>query len=313
MSLATVIIPTFNRPDHLAAVLEALARQAEPGYPFSVVVVDDGSDPPARLPDRAFPFDIRIARLERNRGRAAARNAGLAVVEAPLVIFLDDDVRPQEGFVAAYVRALDPAAKVVGLGAVEFDPSVPRDRLTRYLETRGVAKLAPSEPIPARYFLTYNSALPTGLLRAVGGFDEGFTAWGGEDLDLGWRLQQAGADFVRVPDARAFHAHRRTLEGVWTVSIGFGSKSLPHILSRHPGLVPVLRVDLLGPREYARGRPVRRWLVQAATWFPLPDVVKWLVSRSLWLPWPTRLFDYLIASAWRRGLDGAASKRGVRS
>ncbi len=305
MSFATVIIPTYNRPEHLAAVLDALTVQAEATLPFSVVVVDDGSAPPVRLGNHGWPFDVRLVRFERNRGRAAARNAGLGIVGTPLAIFLDDDMRPLRGFVRGHVEAVDPGKPMIGLGSVTFHPDIPRDRLTTYLETRGVAKLGPSDSVPFKYFLTYNSAAPTELLRRVGGFDERLRAWGGEDLELGWRLHGAGARFIRVPRAQAHHAHRRSLDDLIAVSVGFGEKSLPLILEKHPQLVSELRVDLFGPVRYRNGTPPDRIALRAVTRAPFPSFVRRMVSAWPRLPWPTAVFDYLIVSAWRCGLDRA--------
>lgn len=307
MPFATVVIPTYNRHEHLSGALDALERQAETEVPFSVVVVDDGSAQPVRLPDRSWPFGIRLVRLEQNTGRAAARNAGLAVVESPLVIFLDDDMRPQDGFVRAYVEAMEQEHRAVGLGHVVFDPDIPRDRLTVYLETRGIAKLAPDDPIPFRYFLTYNSAVPTELLRRVGGFDGRLQVWGGEDLELGWRLHKAGARFVRVPEARAYHAHRRSLGEFIDVSMGFGERSLPIVLDEHPELVQLLQAHIFGPRRYRNSRSLRRAVVRAFTHPPLLQLARRVVSAWPRFPWPLGVFDYLIVSAWRQGLDRAES------
>ena len=309
MCLATVVIPTYNRPEHLRGVLAALADQADQAAPFRVVVVDDGSTPPAELPRENLPFAARLVRLPENRGRAAARNAGIDAVDTPLVVFLDDDMRPQEGFVRAYVESVDPRGRRIGLGHVTFHPDVPRERLTTYLETRGIAKLRDDEPIPFKYFLTYNSAAPTELLRKCGGFDPRIRHWGGEDIELAWRLTCLGATFVRVPEAWALHAHRRSLREVWDVSVRFAEESMPVLLSSHPELVPELRADRLGPARYAAGMSWRRWAARTLTHRPLPQVARLLLETWPMLPWPMRLIDYVLASAWREGLDRSARGR----
>ncbi len=45
----------------------------------------------------------------------------------------------------------------------------------------------------------------TDLLRRLGGFDEHYRSWGGEDIDLGYRLHRAGARFVHSCPATAIH------------------------------------------------------------------------------------------------------------
>jgi GT2 family glycosyltransferase len=309
MARCTVVIPSYERPDHVAGALDSLAAQAEPGFSFNVVVVDDGSDIPIELPETVWPMDVRLIRLPENKGRSAARNAGIEAVDTELTVFMDDDMRAVPGYIRAWLETVPSDGTRVGIGRVEFHPDIPKEPLTRYLETRGVLKLAPGETIPYRYFGVGNSAIPTHLLRSVGGFDESLLAWGGEDIELGLRLARFGATFVHVPKAGNLHAHRRDLAGVWSVSERFGRESMPLLFQRHPSLERELRADILGPTSYSRSNSLtRRWkriLVRTATSRPLPDIVRWLVT--LWPngPWPMRTFDYLIASAWRRGLDSS--------
>ena len=82
----TVIVPTHQRPDLLAEALASLRAQTDGD--FECVVVDDASPTPPRLPsDPRFT----LVRLDRQRGPAAARNAGLARARGRWVAFLDDD------------------------------------------------------------------------------------------------------------------------------------------------------------------------------------------------------------------------------
>ena len=312
MAEITVLMPTHNRPEHVTAALEALAGQFEREVPFSVVVVDDGSVPAVDLDPGLYPFRLILRRLEKNCGRSAARNAGLALVDSPLVVFLDDDMRVLPGFIRAFREAMDPAERAVGLGSVCFHPDVPRDALTRYLETRGIAKLRANEPIPFRYFLTYNSAVPTFLLREVGGFSERVRAWGGEDIELAWRLQKHGARFVRVPQARAYHAHRRRLEDVLSLSESFARECMPVLFDEDPVFITQLRADLLGPNQHAGKSCWKRGAIRFLMTPGISHRVEVLVKRHLGARWPMWVFDYLIASAWRRGLDQAFARREVR-
>lgn len=82
----SVIIPTHDRPHFLeGAVASALSQTVDD---IEVIVVDDGSDPPASVPGDGR---VSIVRRNRNRGPAAARNAGLAAASGEFVAFLDDD------------------------------------------------------------------------------------------------------------------------------------------------------------------------------------------------------------------------------
>jgi hypothetical protein len=82
----SIIVPTHNRPDLLPRAVDSALSQDFAD--LEVLVVDDGSDPPARLP--AHP-KLRTLRHERSRGGAAARNTGTRAAAGRFVCYLDDD------------------------------------------------------------------------------------------------------------------------------------------------------------------------------------------------------------------------------
>src|SRR5204863_4931864 len=86
----TIVIPVWNRQllgeRALRSAAAQLAAQVE------VVIVDDASEPPFRVPaDLLSNGSIRLLRLAENRGAGFARNAGIASAEAAWVAFLDSD------------------------------------------------------------------------------------------------------------------------------------------------------------------------------------------------------------------------------
>jgi glycosyltransferase involved in cell wall biosynthesis len=83
----SVIVCTHNRPHMLARALESVLRQDFRDY--EVVVVDDGSEPPAEVPARgAGPVRLIVARYG---GVGAARAAGLKAARGPFIAYCDDD------------------------------------------------------------------------------------------------------------------------------------------------------------------------------------------------------------------------------
>jgi len=82
----SIIVPTHNRPDLLPRAVDSALSQDFAD--LEVLVVDDGSDPPARLP--AHP-KLRTLRHEQSRGGAAARNTGTRAAAGRFVCYLDDD------------------------------------------------------------------------------------------------------------------------------------------------------------------------------------------------------------------------------
>lgn len=205
-----VIIPTFRGANRIGETLRSIASDA-PGS--EVVVVDDGSDDGTERAARGAGDGLNLSILvhPRNRGRAAARNTGLKGTTAERVIFLDDDMTVQSGFLAAHREAGRAAADSSGafLGRIVLPPAVqdtPFDRFLRHEEEdRHRALLAARERVSWRFCLTGNLSARREILLGTGGFDEAITRYGFEDIDLGLKLHRAGRRLEYLPGAVAVH------------------------------------------------------------------------------------------------------------
>ncbi len=211
----SVVVPTFNRCGPLARLLAGLERQHARGARFEVIVVDDGSDDgtDAFLATVRTPYPLRAIR-QRRQGPAAARNAAIAAASADVLLFLDDDVVPQDGLFEGHlaVHARDPLAAVAGRMAAPaghtFAPWL--DWEATMLE-RSYARILAGNGGPGWWlFYTANCSVRREHAFAVGGFDERFVRV--EDSDLAYRLFARGLRFSFVPDAVVEHEPDRTFE-----------------------------------------------------------------------------------------------------
>jgi len=206
----TVVIPTYNRIDTLRHVIPSLLRQDLRSERYEIVVADsnstDGTAEYLAEISREYP---RVQHLPgAYSGRAMARNAGIAAARGAVVMFTDADIIASSDLVSrhlAHHRAKENVA-VVGL-ELQVNSYEDYERLlTRPAERR------PLHP-PTRkklswlYFLTGNASVRKSDLDRVGRFDENFTGYGHEDLELGYRLQQAGLTILYDPLAIDFHWH----------------------------------------------------------------------------------------------------------
>lgn len=205
MSLVSVVFPAFDNLALLRGTLpRILGQDLPPGLAHEVLLVDDGSGPEtaAWIDAQSHPA-LRVVRLPANRGRSAARNAGVRAAQGEAVVFLDSDVRVVPGFVAAHARAL-------GLGE---GPLAPRLSLGKVVDCDLMAGEPPSALLRGGlpHFTTANVGLPRDLLARVsetadGPFDErSFSRYGWEDLELEQRLRAAGAVRRASPQAVGFH------------------------------------------------------------------------------------------------------------
>ncbi len=103
--LVSVVIPTFNDREHLAACLESVLRQDCPSCTMEILVVDDGStDGTAAMVRQRFP-GVRV--LERsNEGAELARNAGVDAARGELIAFIDSDCVAMPGWLQTLIDRL---------------------------------------------------------------------------------------------------------------------------------------------------------------------------------------------------------------
>lgn len=207
---ATVIIPTYNRAQKVISTLDALMA-APPGPAWEAVVVDDGStDGTADAVTAWAEAAVAPVRLVRqtNAGPAAARNAGAAGARGRILIFMDDDMVPTEGFVAGHVTALaeNPGCWIVG--RVVLPPRVRATPFGRYvddMQERFHRGQLSDRPSPTDGVTAQSLSVPAEDFRALGGFDEDFTIASGEDWELGMRARLRGIKILYDPRIVAVH------------------------------------------------------------------------------------------------------------
>lgn len=312
---ASIVIPTYNKLTQLKATLESLKTLDYPRERFEVVVVDDGSEDETAsfLSASNLDLELRILRHQSNQGRAAARNTGVRQARGRVVVFLDDDMEAAPELLMAHMRGHAEGHKMVVLGNVRRAPGVRSTALVRYLDSRGVHKLKPGRPIPFRYFITNNVSVERDFLIEVNLFDERFRKFGGEDLELGYRLDKAGARFVYAPRACTHRMDYRDVPELCRVMVTYGEYSLPIILHKHPELKTLVKAHLLEPVTLFSepfSMTVKKALFRLALCRPLGAFVVLLARFFNSLCVPAILFDYLIVFHYLKGLSRSWRKQG---
>ncbi|GLW05129.1 hypothetical protein Misp01_02590 [Microtetraspora sp. NBRC 13810] len=215
----SIVVPAYNGQRKLDLALAGLARQTYPQELVEVVVVDNGSAPPLRLP-RIRPELTRLVVCD-TPGRANARNAGLAAATGDVIHWLDSDIvlDPAEVeahmrwhhlapymVVASYLRftpAALPSPEVVAGADLAglFEPAEPHQWLVDLIERTGGLV----EDAHRAFSLHVGGATSVSarLLARTGPMDVDLIL--GQDTELGYRLAQAGAVFVPDPEARGYH------------------------------------------------------------------------------------------------------------
>jgi GT2 family glycosyltransferase len=213
----SVIVTHFDQPEQLARTLLALHRQDHPAELLEIIVADDGSPT-----EPIVPAGVRLVRQD-DRGfrAAAARNLGAAAATGDVLCFLDADTTPEPDYVRRLSRlpALLPEAVTVGrrrhadLTGLDAEVPVSEAGPSRELPEPAwlgeayarSANLLHADDRSYRYVISAVVACSRAFFAEIGGFDESFSSYGGEDWEWAHRAWQAGAVLAHVPDAVAWH------------------------------------------------------------------------------------------------------------
>jgi mycofactocin glycosyltransferase len=234
----TVVIPVRDNAYGLRRLVAALRG-------LRIIVVDDGSSTPIEREDIAGPHsDIEVLRHAQSRGPAAARNTGLAACKSGYVAFLDSDVVPRRGWLEVLLgHFCDPTVALVApriVGLAQTDHLVARYEAVRSSLDLGQRE-APVIPYTSVSYVPSAAIIcRTSKLRDIGGFDE--TLRSGEDVDLCWRLVEAGARLRYEPIAQVGHDHRTQLRD-WIVRKAFYGGSAAPLSVRHPDKIAPLMIS----------------------------------------------------------------------
>jgi glycosyltransferase involved in cell wall biosynthesis len=194
----SLVVMTYDRPEGLRGCLESIVRLDARETPFEVIVVDDGSAPPARPVVEAFAGRLPLAYEHGpNRGVAAARNRGLALARGERVAFLADDYRLPPDYlrrVEAFFAAR-PEAQVISFSvrpAARGWLAAVQALYHRLALAQQFAEAPDAEGVVAAHGLPASRAavFRRTIFERVGRFDERLRV--GEDGDFGRRLAEHG-------------------------------------------------------------------------------------------------------------------------
>ena len=202
-----------GRREHLCNLMRGLATQNEPPVELVIAYMQDA--PHNGLPE--MPFPVRCVHVSGEKmPLAAARNRAALKASGDVLVFLDVDCIPGPDLIAVYDRfARDTGGCVMGETRYLGDgDTVGREAGFDDLWSR--AKTHPARRLPSDtpdcepvddhgelWGLSF--ALPRKHFDGVGGFDETFVGYGGEETDFAERLRDAGVPLFRVRQARAVH------------------------------------------------------------------------------------------------------------
>lgn len=182
----SVIIPAFNAADVLPTTVPSVLALS--GVHQFVWVNDGSTDETGRLLEsliQGHPHAT-VIQCEENRGRAAARNAGVELATGDVIAFLDADARPRGGYIEAHLQALNSPDAVASMGRIVSADPVPGDPYSSYLNSFARGPAERSGATPWKHLVTCAVCVEANALQRTGLFNEDIRY--GEDAELACRF-----------------------------------------------------------------------------------------------------------------------------
>jgi GT2 family glycosyltransferase len=211
----SVVVAAYNAAGTLEECLMSLQNLQYPDY--EVIVVNDGSRDATEAIARRLPFR-HISTP--NQGISSARNVGMQAATGEIVAYLDSDAKADPDWLR-YLAVTFMKFDLAGVGGPNIIP--PQDNWVAQCIYR-----SPGRPTQvmlddqyAEHIPGCNMSFRKSALEEIGGFDPIFTI-AADDVDICWRLMDAGYQIGFSPSAIVWHHARSSVKGYWRQQVGYG-------------------------------------------------------------------------------------------
>lgn len=211
--LFSVIIPTRNEGSLLRMTIDSILSQTD--YPnYEVLIVDDGSTDGSCEPFKAADSRVQVIRAN-GVGVAKARNVGARHARGEYIVFIDAHCRVSQNWLSCFEHALRPMdVCVVGPCFTRLEEPEPRGCGMGWTDYT----LAQSWYEPLAIVETYEVPITPGgcqafrrsTFQSIGRYDEGFSQWGFEDVEICLRSWLLGYRVVVDPTVVIAHYFRES-------------------------------------------------------------------------------------------------------
>lgn len=211
-----VVTLVHGRSTHLANLIQGLASSSLVPHGLWIVHMNEA---PGHFTPRSF--SIHTLRVDAPEGLklARARNSVMAIDPAASWVFLDVDCIPGHDLLAHYRDGLHAQPDALHMGQVRYLPEGANgpDWNEAALYAQGVEhplarfREGPGKPLPHHLFWSLNFACRGSTFARIGGFDEDYQGYGGEDTDFAFRARREGVALIDN-SAMAFHQYHPTYD-----------------------------------------------------------------------------------------------------
>lgn len=236
MPKASIILSSYNNLSALELSIESLKHQTEKD--FEIIIADDGSTDGTveYLKQEGIKY---FSRPNEGYRLAYIWNRGAELAIGDRFIFGNSDIISHPKRIEEHLKFKDNlVAGIYPSILIDDVPAITKDKIRHnfssiesvstedrrkdYIFGEKMPKLNNGKKIPPRYMYGGNWSCPASIFKKLGGLDEGFKGWGGEDFDFARRAQLEGHDVILNTDCIGYHLDHETVNRDKTRSIGKG-------------------------------------------------------------------------------------------
>ena len=211
----SVVVAAYNAAPTLEECLVSLQKLRYPDY--EVIIVNDGSRDASEAIARRFPFRCISTP---NQGISTARNVGMQAATGEIVAYLDSDAKADPDWLRSLAVTFM-KFDVAGVGGPNIVP--PQDNWVAQCIYRSPGR--PTQVMLDDQFAEHipgcNMSFRKSALEDIGGFDPVFRV-AADDVDICWRLMDAGYQIGFSPSAVVWHHTRASVKAYWRQQVGYG-------------------------------------------------------------------------------------------
>jgi glycosyltransferase involved in cell wall biosynthesis len=205
----SVLIPTYQRREKLAKMLDLVAQQTGLSDGEVIVGVDGSTDGTLEyLQKRSldYPCPLHFFRIE-NSGRSVIRNQLIDRAKGDILIFIQDDIMVRQSWLESHLHAHQDYVGAV-IGHVTWYPKQNISAYMEWLENGGhmldFSSLRDGHETDFWHFYMGNLSVPRNLIKSLR-FDETLPCYGWEDILFGLAFVREGNKVYYKASASAFH------------------------------------------------------------------------------------------------------------
>lgn len=236
----SIIVPVYNRPDEVSELLESLSKQTDKD--FEVLIIEDGSSLKCDEVCKAYEGKLDLHYyFKPNSGRSETRNYGMDRASGNYFIIFDSDCIMPSEYIETVKRYLN-EDYVDCYGGPDAADSSFNDMqkaisyaMTSMLTTGGIR--GATKNVNKFSPRSFNMGISKEVYEKIGGYKNMI----GEDIDLSFRIKEAGFKTRLFPDARVFHKRRVDLKKFFRQVNTFG-KARILLNTLHPGTLKLVHM-----------------------------------------------------------------------